>query len=47
MVPYMGPIFVIPYAMRRRKNIHLTKSHDLYTVGKPKERAISLGFKLR
>ena len=47
MVPYMGPIFVIRYAMRRRKTFHLTKSHDLYTVGKPKARAIFLGFKLR
>ena len=47
MVPYMGPIFVIRYAMRRGKTFHLTKIHDLYTVGKPKARAIFLGFELR
>ena len=30
MVPYMGPIFVIRYAMRRCKKFHSTKSHIIY-----------------
>ena len=46
MVPYMGPIFVIRYAMCRRKTFHLTKSHELYTVRKPETRAIFLGHNL-
>ena len=47
MVSYMGPIFVIRYAMRRRTKFQLTKSHELYTVGKLKARAIFLKFELR
>ena len=46
MVPYMGPIFVIRYAMCRRKTFHLTKSHGLYNVGKPEAKPIFWGFEL-
>ena len=38
MVPYMGPIFVIRYAMRRRKTFHLIKSHDL-SYGTPRAKS--------
>ena len=46
MVPYMGPIFVICFATRYGIKSLDVNSHDVYIVGKPKTRAIFLGFKL-